>query len=142
MSVYISKELRRLVHGRAGGCCEYCLIPETAAFSTFEADHIIGLKHGGATNADNLALSCSICNKYKGSDIASIDPETGEIVKLYHPRINQWNDHFILTRTHIVPLTPSGRATARLLQFNTLNRIRERELLVNACLIELPIILK
>lgn len=137
MGVYISNELRRLVHERAGGCCEYCLIPETISFSAFEFDHIIGLKHGGSTEEDNLALSCSICNKHKGSDIASIDPETGDIVKLFNPRTERWNDHFNLSLAQIVPLTPTGRATARLLQLNRLNRIQERELMIKAGLFDL-----
>jgi len=52
-----------LVYQRAGGCCEYCLIPEAVAFANHEIDHIIAQKHGGPTEADNLALSCVLCNK-------------------------------------------------------------------------------
>jgi len=51
-----------------------------------EVDHVIAEKHGGLTEPDNLALSCTLCNKHKGSDLTSIDPETGDIVPLYHPR--------------------------------------------------------
>ena len=76
-NTYIPPALRRLVYERAGGCCEYCLIPETAVFAGHEIDHIIAQKHGGPTDADNLALSCAVCNKHKGSDLASLDPETG-----------------------------------------------------------------
>lgn len=87
MSVtYIPNNLRSLVYQRAKGLCEYCLIPEEICFAKHQIDHIIAEKHGGLTVETNLALSCSICNKFKGSDISSVDGETDEIVPLYNPR--------------------------------------------------------
>lgn len=83
---YIPPALRRLVYERAGGRCEYCLVPETIALAGHEIDHIISEKHGGATEAENLALCCVLCNQHKGSDIASVDPVTGAIVPLFNPR--------------------------------------------------------
>jgi 5-methylcytosine-specific restriction endonuclease McrA len=62
--------LRKQVYVRANGRCEYCLIPEMAGLASHEMDHIIAEKHGGSTEFNNLALSCVLCNKYKGSDIA------------------------------------------------------------------------
>ena len=61
---------------RAAESCEYCLIPESITLATHAIDHIVAEKHGGHTAADNLALSCTICNGHKGSDLASVDPET------------------------------------------------------------------
>jgi 5-methylcytosine-specific restriction endonuclease McrA len=84
-SVYIPPALRQLVYQRAGGCCEYCLIPDAVTFAGHEIDHIISQKHGGSTEANNLALACVLCNKHKGSDITSLDPTTGAIVPLFHP---------------------------------------------------------
>ncbi|RLC12738.1 MAG: HNH endonuclease [Deltaproteobacteria bacterium] len=130
MGTYISAKLRRMVYERAGGCCEYCLIPETAALAVHEIDHIIAQKHGGLTQADNLALSCAICNKHKGSDLASLDPITGEIVALYHPRRERWSDHFQLREGLLTGLTPTGRVTVKLLQLNNPYRIQERNLLI------------
>jgi hypothetical protein len=130
VTIYIPIALRRLVYQRAKGRCEYCLMPELSGFSVHEYEHIIARKHGGATDADNLALSCPICNRRKSSDLAAIDPETGEITRLFHPRRDQWDEHFQLDNTHIVPLNPVGRATANLLLFNTSERIDERELLI------------
>jgi hypothetical protein len=129
---YIPTALRQLVYERAKGCCEYCLIPDTFVLATHEIDHIISEKHGGLTQADNLALSCTLCNKYKGSDLTSIDPETGQIVPLYHPRRDQWSEHFQLIGTQIIPLTPTARVTIRLLQFNRMERIEERKRLIAA----------
>ena len=76
MSSYISINLRSQVIERANDLCEYCLIPQSFSFAKHEVDHIIARKHGGQTTSENLALSCSLCNKHKGSDIASIDPQT------------------------------------------------------------------
>lgn len=127
---HISSSLRRLVRERANGCCEYCLIPEIATFAVHEIDHIIAEKHGGLTEGDNLALSCTLCNQYKGTDLTSIDPNSGEIVPLYHPRQDLWLDHFLCKDARIIPLTAKGRVTVRLLQFNRSERIEERQLLI------------
>ena len=135
---YISTSLRRLVRDRAEGCCEYCLIPESATLAKHQIDHIIAEKHGGATVEENLALSCTLCNKCKGSDLSSIDPETGEIVALYNPRKDRWSQNFQLNDGAIAPLTPAGRATARLLQFDRPQRVRERRLFVAAGILKIP----
>jgi hypothetical protein len=129
---YISVELRKQVYERAQGCCEYCLISEQVTLFVHQVDHIIAEKHGGLTAIDNLALACVLCNKYKGSDIASIDGESGDIVRLYHPRRDSWQEHFLLSAANIMPLTAIGRVTVSLLQFNRIERVAERELLVKA----------
>ncbi len=133
---YIPVTLRREVYQRAKGCCEYCLIPDVATFAPHEIDHIISEKHGGQTEMENLALSCTLCNKHKGSDLASIDPETGDIVPLYHPRHNLWNEHFCLSEAEFVPLTSIGRVTVKLLQLNRSDRVKERQLLLQAGIIK------
>ena len=137
-SVYISPALRQLVYQRANGCCEYCLISEAVTFADHEIDHIIAQKHGGPTAAANLALSCVLCNKHKGSDIASLDPATGAIVSLFHPRRDRWGEHFQLNGAQFIPLTPTGRATVRLLQLNHPNRFVERERLLVAGTLRVP----
>lgn len=134
-TTYIPVELRRLVYERARGCCEYCLIPETVVLVTHQIDHIISEKHGGLTEADNLALSCAMCNKYKGSDLTSIDPDTRQIVRLYHPRCDKWSEHFQISGAKLIPLTPTGRVTVKLLQLNRAERVEERQLLITAKLL-------
>jgi 5-methylcytosine-specific restriction endonuclease McrA len=59
---YVSAALRRLVYDRAKGACEYCWMPEIAVLVSHEVDHVIAEKHGGSTDKDNLALSCTVCN--------------------------------------------------------------------------------
>lgn len=89
-------------------------------------EHIIAEKHGGQTTADNLALACPYCNRAKGTDLGSLDPETGRLTPFFSPRAQRWEDHFRLEGGVIVPLTPEGRATAAILQFNLPERVRER----------------
>lgn len=132
MSSYVSAALRRMVTERAGGRCEYCLYPQQASFLTFEVEHIISEKHDGPTEPDNLALACPYCNSHKGTDLGSLDPEGGKLTPFFHPRRHDWASHFRVEGAHILPLTPEGRVTVKILRFNDLDRIAERELLVAA----------
>lgn len=86
MTTRPTAELRRQVIERAGHRCEDCLLPQDLAASAHQVDHVIAEKHGGQTSLDNLALSCTVCNRRKGSDIGSINPETGSLVPLFNPR--------------------------------------------------------
>ena len=129
---YISALLKDLVIERAKGCCEYCCYPSLVSFAPHEIDHIIAQKHGGTTTENNLAFSCALCNKHKGSDLTSIDPETQKLEPLFHPRKDDWLEHFRLEGAIIQPLTSKGRVTVRLLQFNQVDRIQERKLLIEA----------
>jgi 5-methylcytosine-specific restriction endonuclease McrA len=82
----ISLALRRKVQERAGGRCEYCLVHNDDMLFAFEADHVIAEQHHGETVLENLAWACPMCNRYKGTNISSIDPATNEIVPLFNPR--------------------------------------------------------
>ena len=94
-------------------------------------DHIIDQKHGGATLHGNLAWACFDCNRFKGSDIASKDPLTDELVPLFDPRTQHWHDHFDLRQGRIRGLTAIGRATERLLKLNLPKRVEVREVLAS-----------
>lgn len=135
---YIPADLRRLVRDRAKDTCEYCLIPEQVALVPHQVDHVIAEKHGGQTNEANLALACALCNKYKGSDLASVDTLTGEIIRLYQPRCDRWSEHFRLVDGEMVPTTAIGRVTIKLLQLNRPTRILERRLCVSAGILNIP----
>jgi hypothetical protein len=54
----VSARLREFIIERAAGRCEYCLLHQDDTPLTHQADHIIPLKHGGQTTAENLALAC------------------------------------------------------------------------------------
>lgn len=122
----INAETRLAVAVRANYLCEYCLIAEEDTFFGCQIDHIISIKHGGETEADNLAYACAFCNRFKGSDIASVSAK-GVLVRFFNPRIDRWLDHFQLERLSIQPLTEIGEATARILRVNNIERILERQ---------------
>jgi len=127
----ISSALRREVRERANGCCEYCLLPEEQAFFPHEPDHVIATKHGGQSTLDNLALACFDCNRFKGSDIASLDPASGELTPLFNPRLQEWSEHFSLEAGRINPRTANGRVTELVLKVNLSSRVEVREILTN-----------
>ena len=131
MSVtYITATLRREVEARAHHWCEYCLLPDDLSFFPHEIDHVIAEKHGGATKLENLVLTCWRCNRYKGTDLGSFDPQTGSFAFLFNPHRQNWLDHFRLREVLIEPLTPEGRTTAFLLRLNAPERQTERRRLL------------
>lgn len=123
---YVPATLRRQVSERAGNHCEYCLLPAEVAFFPHEVDHVVAEKHGGATDIDNLALACWRCNRHKGSDLTSFDPETHQLSPLFNPRTQVWAEHFSYEREKVIGLTPEGLTTVSLLQLNSEERLSER----------------
>lgn len=90
------------------------------------AEHVIARQHSDDDSLDNLALACDRCNAYKGPNLSSVDPDTSEIVHLFHPRHDIWDEHFELLGGRIFGLTPTGRATVRLLNMNATRRVELR----------------
>ncbi len=132
MSKRVPAPLRAFVRQRAASRCEYCLLHEEDALFPHQPDHIIAVKHRGETREENLAWACFLCNQLKGSDIASIDLETGRVVRLFNPRQDRWAEHFKLDGPLIVPLTPEGRVTEYLLALNHPEGLELREVLIPA----------
>ena len=122
----VPESVRRFVAERAGHRCEYCLLHERDSYTPHQVDHILSQKHAGSSDPENLAWACIRCNAWKGSDISSINPETGEIVALFHPRRHRWIDHFELRGHTVEPITPIGKVTGRLLRLNSDQRVAER----------------
>ena len=123
----LTPDLRRRVGLRAKFRCEYCLLPQRFALHKHEPDHILAQQHGGTTTEDNLALACLSCNRYKGPNLGSLDPETGELVRFFHPRLDHWADHFELEGGLIRPRTPEARVTVKILRLNDERRVLERQ---------------
>ena len=126
----MDESLRQLVWQRAGNTCEYCRVPQQFDALPFQVDHIIAEKHHGPTAEDNLALSCYGDNAYKGPNIAGIDPETGQLTRLFHPRQDEWDAHFEWTGPVVVGRTAIGRATIDVLKINLPERVAHRRLLI------------
>lgn len=96
----------------------------------FQADHIVPQQHGGPTLLGNLAWSCLRCNKHKGPNLSGIDSLTGQMVRLFHPRQDLWREHFAWEGPRLVGLTPVGRATVNVFQFNQPDAVLVREALM------------
>ncbi len=125
---YIPFGVRRLIAFRASYICEYCLLPEADSYIGYEVDHIISLKHGGSGIESNLAYSCPDCNCNKGSDLASIDWSTNQIVRFFNPRLDVWSEHFRLSSGFIESTTTIGKVTVSIFKFNNDERADERAL--------------
>lgn len=132
MAEYVSAKIRKAVLERAKNRCEYCLLPQSSATLGFHLEHIFPLSHGGISDFENLAWACSDCNQFKGTNIASIDFETGNLTALFNPRTQIWTEHFRLEGAILSPLTAQARVTARILHLNDAERIEERQALLEA----------
>jgi hypothetical protein len=116
-----------LVRDRAGNRCEYCqLHQDDEPFARFHIEHIIPKQHGGGDDLSNLALACNRCNLHKGTNLAGIDPETGAVVPLFHPRRELWALHFEMRGIYICGRTATGRTTIRVLDMNASGRLELR----------------
>jgi hypothetical protein len=125
----VSRSLRAQIAARAGRRCEYCRIHEDDTGNAHHVDHIVSRKHGGPAVLLNLAYACVVCNRNKGTDVASIGPAPGQVIRLYNPRKDDWTRHFILDGPVIRPLSEIARATARTLKLNAVERVEERRVL-------------
>lgn len=131
-------EVRRAeAAARAGHRCEYCRLPTRGQVATFPIDHVIPKTVGGTNGVENLALTCPHCNAHKWTAVEGPDPETGEAVRFFHPRQDEWEDHFEWSADHPGELdgkTSIGRATITALRINDPDMIDLRVLLAELTL--------
>lgn len=132
MAEPIPDALRRFVTTRAQGCCEYCRSQEAYATERFSIEHIHPRAAGGMTVPDNLALACQGCNGHKAVTHTAPDPQTGELVALFHPRQHNWSQHFTWSedKLQVLALTSTGRATVVRLRLNRPSLINLRRALL------------
>ncbi len=127
----VDANLRRLVRERAENRCEYCgCHQDELPFVTFHVEHIIARQHGGADDESNLCLACHWCNFHKGPNLSTI--VDGELVPLFHPRLQRWDDHFAKLEDMIIGTTAIGQGTVELFNMNDgdrceLRRLRHRQ---------------
>jgi hypothetical protein len=124
-------KIKQLIEARANRCCEYCLCQVFFCPDPFSIEHIIPVSRGGTDEIDNLAYSCQGCNNHKYTAIEAIDPVSGNMVSLYHPRKDDWETHFKWAQDFsvLVGLTPTGRTTIERLQLNRMGVVNLREVL-------------
>jgi len=133
----MDRALQELVWSRAGAMCEYCRMPQGLDELPFEIDHIVAIAHGGKTVPGNLALSCLLCNRFKGTNLSGIDPRGGRLTRLFRPRRHAWHRHFRWDGPILVGLTAVVRTTIRVLHINDLLRVRLRMQLVSEGVLKL-----
>jgi hypothetical protein len=103
---------------RAGDRCEYCLMHQSLQGATFHIEHVVPQSHGGKSLLANLALACARCNLRKAECVQAIDRESGNLVSLFNPRVDEWREHFEWHGFLLVPRSPTGRATIDRLELN------------------------
>ncbi|MEH2213425.1 HNH endonuclease [Nostoc sp.] len=118
------------IAGRANHRCEYCQAPEVVFNFPFEVEHIIPISRQGANNKANLALACRSCNLRKGTRISGTLPDSNTEVRLFHPRENQWSEHFQVDveSGKIRGMTPVGEVTVEYLAMNSSAQVAARQL--------------
>ena len=114
----ISEKLQRKIRQMAKNRCGYCLLPQSLNPNLLEIEHILPTAKGGTDTEENLWLACRLCNGYKGVQTEAFDDETNQIVSLFNPRTNNWNEHFAWKDEIIGGKTPCGRATVKALKLN------------------------
>lgn len=124
-------EFSELVRKRANDRCEYCMMHQSLQGATFHVEHVNPLTKGGETIPENLALACPSCNLHKSDRIEVFDNQSGQIVTIFNPRKDKWQDHFQWNGDRIESLTPVGSGTIQSLELNSDRRraIRQAEML-------------
>ena len=114
---------------RAGHRCEYCHAPEAVFNLPLEVEHIVPIARGGEDTITNCALACRSCNLYKAAHVSGSDSDSGAVVRLFHPREDQWEDHFQITLESgkIIGRTPIGKATVKRLEINSAAQVVARQ---------------
>jgi len=127
----VNIQTRRAVEERAKGQCEYCRSLRDYTPDDFSVEHILPRSRAGADALDNLAWSCQACNNRKHTATQAIDPQTGNMAALYHPRQHTWGEHFRWSDDWLTLIgqTPTGRATIARLDLNRYNVVNLREVL-------------
>lgn len=123
----ITSQIRAQVRERAQNACEYChLHQDDSPLATLHIEHIIPKIHGGSDDIDNLALACIDCNLHKGTNLTGMDPETNTLTELFHPRRQEWNEHFEWKGIYLAGKTAAGRTTIRVLNINSEDQLALR----------------
>lgn len=99
--------------------------------ATFEIDHVVARKHGGAERAANLCLACFACNSFKGPNLSGRDIKMRSTVLLFNPRRHKWPRHFRWDGARLVGRTAIGRATVATLRIDLDHRVAHRRALID-----------
>ena len=129
---HIPKKIKDEISKLSKGACEYCKWFKDFSPPGFACEHIIPLFREGTDELENLADSCFACNMPKHTFTTALDPFTNQTVPLFHPRKDNWNDHFNWSNDllKMEGLTPTGRATILRLKTNREATVNLRRVLI------------
>jgi hypothetical protein len=115
------------VASRAKNRCEYCRMHQSLQGASFHLEHVVPTSRGGSSVLDNLAWACPSCNLCKSDSIEAVEPDSGTMFPLFHPRSHAWKDHFRWDDYSIMGRTPLGMATIAAFDLNHARRIQIRK---------------
>jgi hypothetical protein len=113
--------------------CGYCLSPQALIWDDLEIEHIVPKGRGGTDDESNLWLACAGCNSFKQARVEAVDPATEQPAPLFHPRTQQWIEHFrwLDGGERIEGITATGRATVAALRLNDPRRVQLRTIWIS-----------
>jgi hypothetical protein len=128
----ISTELRESVILRAFKCCEYCKSQDKYSPTFFTIDHVVPESLDGASEFENLAYACFLCNRLKSNKLKVFDILTGKWIPLFNPRKDVWHEHFAWNEdtTQIIGISIVGRCTVKELKLNREKLIEYRQCII------------
>ena len=134
MNTQIPRALRLRIERAARYRCGYCHTQSAAIGMPLEIDHLIPLSLGGTSEEENLWLACPQCNRYKAAQVEAVDPEIGQMVALFNPRAQRWQEHFAWQQSglYVIGISPTGRASVYALQMNNAWIVRARQVWIVA----------
>lgn len=74
-----SKEERKIIYNKSGGCCELC--GQRLSLENMTLDHIVPLSMGGKDDMENLQAVCYACNQFKSNILP--DDFMDRIIKIF-----------------------------------------------------------
>lgn len=117
-------------------CASIAVSRKRFTCTPFHIEHVISRQHLGTSTLDNLALACNLCNLHKGPNVAGIDAATGQLVPLFNPRRDVWNEHFIRQGPEIVGRSAVGQVTVQVLNMNDAAAVEVRRMAIAAALLD------
>ena len=120
-------DLESQVRLRAADRCEYCRMHQSLQGATFHVEHVVPRVRGGETTLENLAWACPSCNLHKSDRTEATDPQTGDVVSLFNPRVDDWAAHFDWHGHELIARSSVAQAKIAALNLNHPRRLRIRE---------------
>ncbi|MGH2369400.1 MAG: HNH endonuclease [Chloroflexota bacterium] len=125
---------RERLLAQAGDRCGYCRSSQRIMGVRLILDHLTPLGRGGVDDEENLWPSCQPCNGFKQARTEVRDLVSGDVVPLFNPRRQQWNEHFAWVDggRRIDGRTAIGRATVAALRLNREELVEARGFWIQA----------